>query len=556
MWIQWSFFLRVSRKNIQNHILDSYFTRARINANREEAEVVDLLRLFLSLCVSKKISERFTCRAKRERKMNFVNTFVSNLEHLDQTAQTISKETDGDLKETIAKNLPIVTNKVIKEITARGFISGGGRNDDDDERKRRENLEDDAKRLESSEEILRALNNAIEDDDAPRLPHLSPPGDGEDGDAIHRRESLRRQTELLLPALRALEADVETLQSRANERKFREEEEAKKRMEARQHEMQESMRLERLLERERNARMELERFEEERVMAMKNDQGECEKTTRECRLAKEERRKESEKAEREKKMAEKEVEEIERRIAEAEERLRIERSRLASVSASTRTVAAEEEEDAEERERRRQLNRLVEEAKRELKLLDEQIYEQNQNKARYRENSVDYRAEMQRRLRSLDEQLQFRRMKLAGLESQKSDAERELARCKNENNAASHRASVLDEFNVHPTGGGERGEKGTQRRRTAAAAAPRRNEGTLIDDNDDDDRKALKKGNTTRRQKLDASISLVLRLLRDSPSIRGLFVLVFAFVHVYVFVSSAKHALHNDPNHREGKEHH
>jgi hypothetical protein len=32
-------------------ILDSYFTRIRINANREEAEVVDLLRLFLSLCV-------------------------------------------------------------------------------------------------------------------------------------------------------------------------------------------------------------------------------------------------------------------------------------------------------------------------------------------------------------------------------------------------------------------------------------------------------------------------------------------------------------------------
>jgi myosin heavy subunit len=562
------FFLS-SKKFKSLDILDAYFTRVRINANREEAEVVDLLRLLLSLsvcvCVSTrglKISERFTCRAKRERKMNFVNTFVSNLEHLDQTAQTISKETDGDLKETIAKNLPFVTNKVMQEITARGFISGGGRNDDEDERKRRENLEDDAKRLESAEEILRALNNAIdEDDDAPRLPHLSPLEDGEDGDAIHRRESLRRQTELLLPALRALEAEVETLQSRANERKFREEEEAKKRMEARQHEMQESMRLERLLERERNARMELERFEEERVMAMKNDQGECEKTTRECRLAKEERRKESEKAEREKKMAEKEVEEIERRIAEAEERLRIERSRLASVSASTRTVAAEateEEENAEERERRRQLNRLVEEAKRELKLLDEQIYEQNQNKARYRENSVDYRAEMQRRLRSLDEQLQFRRMKLAGLESQKSDAERELARCKNENNsnAASHRASVLDEFNVHPTGGGERGEKGTQRRRTAAAAAPRRNEGTLIDDNDDDDRKALKKGNTTRRQKLDASISLALRLLRDSPSIRGLFVLVFAFVHVYVFVSSAKHALHNDPNHREGKEHH
>ena len=70
--------------------------------------------------------------------MNFVNTFVSNLEHLDQTAQTISKETDGDLKETIAKNLPFVTNKVIQEITARGFISGGGRNDDEDERKRRE----------------------------------------------------------------------------------------------------------------------------------------------------------------------------------------------------------------------------------------------------------------------------------------------------------------------------------------------------------------------------------------------------------------------------------
>ena len=37
-------------------------------------------------------------------------------------------------------------------------------------------------------------------------------------------------------------------------------------------------------------RMELERFEEERVMAMKNDQGECERA-RECRLAKGERKK-------------------------------------------------------------------------------------------------------------------------------------------------------------------------------------------------------------------------------------------------------------------------
>jgi len=489
--------------------------------------------------------------------MNFVNKFVSNLEQLDKKASNISKETDGDLKETIAKNLPIVTSKV-KEITARSFIgsnSGSGRSDE--ERRRRESLED-AKRLESSEEILRALasssststSNAIEGNN-----YLEDEKGEEERQKRERRESLCRQTELLLPALRALEADVDALQSRANEQKFREEEEAKKQMaEARQHE-NESMRLERLLERERNARMEMERFEEERVMAMKNDQGECEKTTRECRLAKEERRKEREKAEREKETAEKEVIEIERRIVEAEERLRVSRAASTLTTSTIVTAAAEEGkiENAEERERRLQLKRLVEEAKRELKMLDEQIYEHKQSKARYRENSDDYCAEMQRRLRSLDEQLQFRRMKLAGLESQKADAEREIARYRNENNG-SHRVSVLDEFNVHPAGG-ERGEKGTQRRRAAAAAATHRNDGA-IHINDNDDKEALKKANTTRRQKLDASISLVLRLLRDSPSVRGIFVLFFAFVHVYVFVSSAKHALRNDPNHREGKAHH
>ena len=487
--------------------------------------------------------------------MNFVNKFVSNLEQLDKKASNISKETDGDLKETIAKNLPIVTSKV-KEITARSFIgsnSGSGRSDE--ERRRRESLED-AKRLESSEEILRALASSSSTSNANAIEGnnlLEDEKGEEERQKRERRESLCRQTELLLPALRALEADVEALQSRANEQKFREEEEAKKQMaEARQHE-NESMRLERLLERERNARMEMERFEEERVMAMKNDQGECEKTTRECRLAKEERRKEREKAEREKETAEKEVIEIERRIVEAEERLRVSRA-ASTLTKSTIVAAAAEEgkiENAEERERRLQLKRLVEEAKRELKMLDEQIYEHKQSKARYRENSDDYCAEMQRRLRSLDEQLQFRRMKLAGLESQKADAERELARYRNENNG-SHRVSVLDEFNVHPAGG-ERGEKGTQRRR-AAVAATHRNEGTI--DDDDDDKEALKKANTTRRQKLDASISLVLRLLRDSPSIRGIFVLFFAFVHVYVFVSSAKHALRNDPNHSEGKAHH
>ena len=488
--------------------------------------------------------------------MNFVNKFVSNLEQLDKKASNISKETDGDLKETIAKNLPIVTSKV-KEITARSFIGSSGNGRSDEERRRRESLED-AKRLESSEEILRALasssststSNAIEGNN-----YLEDEKGEEERQKRERRESLCRQTELLLPALRALEADVDALQSRANEQKFREEEEAKKQMaEARQHE-NESMRLERLLERERNARMEMERFEEERVMAMKNDQGECEKTTRECRLAKEERRKEREKAEREKETAEKEVIEIERRIVEAEERLRVSRAASTLTTSTIVTAAAEEGkiENAEERERRLQLKRLVEEAKRELKMLDEQIYEHKQSKARYRENSDDYCAEMQRRLRSLDEQLQFRRMKLAGLESQKADAERELARYRNENNG-SHRVSVLDEFNVHPAGG-ERGEKGTQRRRAAAAAATHRNDGA-IHINDNDDKEALKKANTTRRQKLDASISLVLRLLRDSPSVRGIFVLFFAFVHVYVFVSSAKHALRNDPNHREGKAHH
>jgi hypothetical protein len=495
--------------------------------------------------------------------MNFVNKFVSNLEQLDKKASNISKETDGDLKETIAKNLPIVTNKV-KEITARSFIgsnSGSGRSDE--ERKRRESLED-AKRLESSEEILRALASSSSTSNANAIEGNNLLGDEkeeeEERQKRERCESLCRQTELLLPALRALEADVDALQYRANEQKFREEEEAKKQMaEARQHE-NESMRLERLLERERNARMEMERFEEERVMAMKNDQGECEKTTRECRLAKEERRKEREKAEREKETAEKEVIEIERRIVEAEERLRVSRAASTSASSTTTTstivsAAAEEGkiENAEERERQLQLKHLVEEAKRELKMLDEQIYEHKQSKARYRENSDDYCAEMQRRLRSLDEQLQFRRMKLAGLESQKADAERELARYRNENNG-SHRVSVLDEFNVHPAGG-ERGEKGTQRRRAAAAAATHRNDGA-VHINDNDDKEALKKANTTRRQKLDASISLVLRLLRDSPSVRGIFVLFFAFVHVYVFVSSAKHALRNDPNHREGKAHH
>ena len=45
------FFLS-SKKFKSLDILDAYFTRIRINANREEAEVVDLLRLFLSaLCV-------------------------------------------------------------------------------------------------------------------------------------------------------------------------------------------------------------------------------------------------------------------------------------------------------------------------------------------------------------------------------------------------------------------------------------------------------------------------------------------------------------------------
>ena len=149
----------------------------------------------------------------------------------------------------------------------------------------------------------------------------------------NRKQTLARQTELLLPALRALEADVDALQTRANERKVREEAEAKKRMEAKQHEVQETMRLERLLERERNARVELERFEDERAMAMKNDHGECEKTTRECQLAKEERRKESAKAKREKESVEKELEEFERRIVEAEERLRVDSSRKSSVSA-------------------------------------------------------------------------------------------------------------------------------------------------------------------------------------------------------------------------------
>ena len=65
--------------------------------------------------------------------MNFVNNIVRNLEHLDHTASEISRETDGDLKETIAKNIPIVTNKV-KEITARGFSAATNADGDDKRR--------------------------------------------------------------------------------------------------------------------------------------------------------------------------------------------------------------------------------------------------------------------------------------------------------------------------------------------------------------------------------------------------------------------------------------
>ena len=82
--------------------------------------------------------------------MNFVNNIVRNLEHLDHTASEISRETDGDLKETIAKNIPVVTNKV-KEITARGFSAATNADGDN---KRRTHV-DAVKRLETSEEIAR-----------------------------------------------------------------------------------------------------------------------------------------------------------------------------------------------------------------------------------------------------------------------------------------------------------------------------------------------------------------------------------------------------------------
>lgn len=191
--------------------------------------------------------------------MNFVNNIVRNLEHLDHTASEISRETDGDLKETIAKNIPIVTNKV-KEITARGFSAATNADGDD---KRRTHV-DAVKRLETSEEIARALASvAWEGDEEEEKTKTRNENETEE----NRKQTLARQTELLLPALRALEADVDALQTRANERKVREEAEAKKKMEAKQHEVQETMRLERLLERERNARLELERFEDERAMA-------------------------------------------------------------------------------------------------------------------------------------------------------------------------------------------------------------------------------------------------------------------------------------------------
>ena len=53
-FLRWLFvdkmeFFLSSKKFKSLDILDAYFTRIRINANREEAEVVDLLRLLLSL---------------------------------------------------------------------------------------------------------------------------------------------------------------------------------------------------------------------------------------------------------------------------------------------------------------------------------------------------------------------------------------------------------------------------------------------------------------------------------------------------------------------------
>ena len=144
--------------------------------------------------------------------MNFVNNIVRNLEHLDHTASEISRETDGDLKETIAKNIPIVTNKV-KEITARGFSAATNADGDD---KRRTHV-DAVKRLETSEEIARALASvAWEGDEEEEKTKTRNENETEE----NRKQTLARQTELLLPALRALETDVDRFKIARTKERF------------------------------------------------------------------------------------------------------------------------------------------------------------------------------------------------------------------------------------------------------------------------------------------------------------------------------------------------
>ena len=78
MWIKWSFFLScLESKNIQTHsTFDSYFTRARGVANREEAKLVDLLRLFLALSLFPRGLEISEVHPSKERKKDEFREYV------------------------------------------------------------------------------------------------------------------------------------------------------------------------------------------------------------------------------------------------------------------------------------------------------------------------------------------------------------------------------------------------------------------------------------------------------------------------------------------------
>ena len=353
--------------------------------------------------------------------------------------------------------------------------------------------------------------------------------DDEQGNKKLLREKIRE--------LEEVEQDMERIQNRVQEYRRARESEMNALEYAERNEAIEAERLERLLVRERDARAEIERFMQEREFAKRNDGDICEKSTKEVKRVTEERRVESERARARRDEAENEATKILARFSEAERRL--EQLLVASSTTSTKKSSSN-----------KNTKRLVEETKsmrQELKLLDEQIINEqkqaNNTATRYQnqENSSEqYVAEMNRRLDSLDEQVHLRRLKLAELENSKANMERELANLK----ARNENESVLDNERISTT----------QRRRQHVSTKDQNS--NLINDNDDNDNEKDKKS-SRRRKQLDLFVSRFFQTLRDSPSTRGIFVILFTFAHLFLFFSFARHALKNDLDHgRAGKEHH